>query len=61
MKNFLEGFNIRFDQAEEKIGKFVGRLPVEVTQSEEQKEKKTEYKQTEPKDLWIPSSKSIYK
>lgn len=60
MKIFLKRLNIRFDQAEETISKFVGRFPVEITLSERHKEKKIYYKWTEPRDLWITSNKSIY-
>ena len=50
MKNSLEWFNCRFDQAEERISELKDRTFVSI-ESEEQKEKNNEEKRTEPKGL----------
>ena len=49
MKNLLEGFQGRFEWAEETISKLGGRT-MEGTESEEQKEKR--WKKAKLRDLW---------
>lgn len=48
MKKSLDGFKGRFEQTEERIIKLEDST-MEIIKSEEQKEKKSEEKQTEPK------------
>ena len=58
MKNTLEGINSRLEDAEEQIGDLEDRI-VEITQSQEQKEKRYKNSGNNLRDLWDISMTGI--
>lgn len=51
IKKFTERFKDRFEQAEERISKLEART-VEITETEEQKEKGLKKREKSPRDMW---------
>ena len=51
MRNSLEGFSSRFEQAEERIGKLEDKN-IEIIQTEKQKEKRMKKNDESPRNQW---------